>query len=269
MKILIVGGTGFIGSYLYNHLTKLNYLVHFTSRKSKFGIKYDASTMNLSDVVCERYNIVINNINPQNLNYNISIKNDESIIDYCKKNNSFLIHISSLFATEKNRNANSYSLKKAFSEEIIRQELNESKYTILRFTQVFDYNGKSIISQKGLHYLFECVKYNRPISMFSNYKDCYRNYLSIDVLVNMISVVIENKITGVLNAHIDSFTMSFLDLIKTITSLNPNYNKNFINIGDNIGLAYAIESESKQLISKLSYKKPLDYFKEAYDNLSE
>ncbi len=268
MKILIVGGTGFVGGYLCNHLVKKNYSVDFTSYTSNLGIKYDASTSNLSDAVSERYDIVINNINPQNLNYNISIKNDESIIDYCKKNNSFLIHVSSVFATEKNKNINSYSLKKAFSEELVKQELNESSYTIIRFPQLFDYVGLAKKSQGGLYYLLECAKYKRPISMFSNYAMCHRNYLPIEIALNIIEIIIENKITGVLNAHIDSFTLPFADLIKVIVSLNPNYEESIISVGNNFGLTYSLETESEQLVSKLIYKKPIEYFKEAYNNIS-
>lgn len=269
MKILIVGGTGFLGSYLYNHLSKKSYTVDFTSYTSNLGIKYDALTSNLSDIVSERYDIVINNINPQNLNYNISIKNDESIIDYCKKNNSFLIHTSSVFATEKNKNINSYSLKKAFSEELIKQEIKESNYTIIRFPQLFDYEGLARKSQGGLYYLLGCAKYNRPISIFSNYAECHRNYMPVEIALKIIEIIIEKKIIGVLNAHIDSFTLTFNDLIKLIISLNPKYEESLISIGNNLGLTYSLESESEQLITQLIYKKPIEYFKEAYNNISE
>ena len=148
MKILIVGGTGFIGGYLRQHLLNNNYDVDFTSRSNNFGIKYDALTDELSSCIEQKYDYVINNINPQHLKYNTSVKNDESVIEYCKKYNSNLIHISSLFATERNKNTSAYNLKKYFSEELIKQELDLNKCTILRFPQVFDEKGQAGASQK-------------------------------------------------------------------------------------------------------------------------
>ena len=268
MKILLIGGTGFVGSYLREYFVKNNYTVDFTSCKSNLGIQYNAFTSNVLDVINEKYDIVINNINPQNLPYNISIKNDESIIEYCKKNNTFLVHISSFFASELNKNESPYNLKKYFSEMLIKQELKESKYAILRFPQIFDSNGLARRSQQGLYYLLESIKFNRPITKFSNFRDCYRNYLPIEIVVNMIQLIITQKMTGVINSHIDSFTFRYIDLLSQIVSLNPNYNTELITVGDKFGLEYAIETQCDQLVSNLDCKNPIEYFKEAYNNLN-
>jgi hypothetical protein len=124
-------------------------------------------------------------------------------------------------------------------------------------------------SQAGLYYLLECAKYNRPISMFSNYAACQRNYLPIEIGLDIIEIIINNKITGVLNAHLDSFTLPFIDLVNIIVSLNPNYDKKLIVIGNNLGLTYYLESQTEHLVTKLFYKKQLDYFQGAYNNISE
>ncbi len=268
MKILLVGGTGFVGSYLREYLVMNNYSVDFTSCNNSLGIQYNAFTSNIFNVINEKYDIVINNINPQNLPYDISIKNDDSIIEYCKKNNSFLIHISSLFASELNKNDSPYSLKKSFSEMLINQALKNNKYVILRFPQIFDSIGLARRSQQGLYYLLESIKFNRPITMFSNFRDCYRNYMPIEIVVNIIQLIITQKMTGVVNSHIDSFTFRYEDLLTDLVSLNPDYNTDLITVGDKFGLQYVIDPQCEQLVSKLEYKKPIEYFKVAYNNLN-
>jgi nucleoside-diphosphate-sugar epimerase len=264
-KILIVGGTGFIGGYLREHLLNNNHDVDFTSRSNNFGIKYDALTDELSNCVEQKYDYVINNINPQYLKYHISVKNDESLIQYCKKYNSNLIQISSLFATEHNKNINAYNLKKSFSEELIKQELDLNKYTILRFPQVFDEKGQARASQKGMYYLLESVKKNVPISVFSNYVSCSRNYLPIEVVVDIVQKTIEHQLTGTVNGIINSYTISFMDLVNLIVSFNPGYDIKNISVGENVGLTYFLEDEDKQLVNLLNCAELKHYLKKAYN----
>jgi len=269
MKILILGGTGFVGSYLYNHL-KNNYEVDFTSTSKTIGIRYNIEKDSLIDSITKNYDIIINNINPCNLNYSTYVKSLEEIIFLCKEKNIWLIQVSSLSAQNNNRNLNPYNLRKSICDDIIKQELPIEKYTILRFPHLFDNIGLARKSQSGFYYLLDSIKLNKPINLFSNFRLCLRNYLPIELLLNFFDVVLEYKKKGIYNAYLDSFTFKFDELINTLIKLNDNYNfDKLISIGKNEGLIYSIEPQSDDLVNQIMCKTPYYYFKTVYNQLHE
>lgn len=267
MTILLLGGTGFLGIYLRECLTK-NYELDFTyaNHPTDGGICYRASENNLQQLTTKRYDVVINNINPLHLSYNDTVKETENIISYCKTSNSKLIQISSVSALYQNRFVNSYNLKKALVDDLIQTELLPTQYSIVRFTQLFDAVGLSRSSQAGLYYLLKEIKQNKPITILANYKDCLRNYMPVELAVNAVDTIINNKLTGVFNTHLDKFTLSFDELINQLISLNTEYKGSLITVGDKIGLPYYVEKQSDDLISKMNETKELlSYFKNAYE----
>jgi nucleoside-diphosphate-sugar epimerase len=270
MNILIIGGTGFLGSYIRHYFIE-KYFIDYTyaNQVTERGIKYQAGKDSLSHTIKKRYDIVINNINPINLSYSQVVSYTEELISFCSHSNAKLIHISSVSALYENRFSNSYNLKKAITEDLIRTEMPSDAFSILRFTQIFDDKGLSRTSQVGLYYLLKEIKNNHSISIFSNNKECYRNYMPVELAIKMIDVVINENLVGVFNAHLDSFTFSFDELINQLTSLNENYNsKELISVGDKIGLPYYITDQSSELSSAIGAEyKLMSYFKEAYNQI--
>lgn len=268
MNILIIGGTGFLGSYIRHYFSD-KYTVDFTyaNHLTENGLKYQVGKDSLNQIINKRIDIVINNINPLNLSYGQVVACTEDLISFCKHFNAKLIHISSVSALYENRFSNSYNLKKAIAEDLIRTETPPDNFSSLRFTQLFDSKGLSKTSQAGLYYLLKEIKNNNPISIFSNNKECYRNYMPVELAIKMIELVIDENLSGVFNAHFDTFTLSFDELIKQLTALNESYNsKELITVGEKIGLPYHITAQSNELALPITNENNLiTYFKKAYE----
>jgi dTDP-4-dehydrorhamnose reductase len=269
MKILILGGTGFIGFYLYNQLNNIHE-VDFTSTSNEAGIRYKIEKNSLKNIISENYDIIINNINPRQISYSHMVRGIEEVVSVCKETNTWLIQVSSILAQHKNRNLNSYNLKKTICDDIIIQELPKEKYTILRFPQLFDNIGLARESQPGLYYLLESIKKNEPIALFSNYEVCLRNYLPVELLLHIIDLVIKQHKKGMFNAYLNSFSFKFPELINSLIKLNPEYESGkLISVGNNKGFCYHIEPHSEDLVKDLKYQTPYYYFEKAYSQLNE
>jgi nucleoside-diphosphate-sugar epimerase len=272
MDILIIGGTGFLGSYMRNYLSSkhsVDYTYASQKHEDQSGFIYQAGKDSLCQILNKRYDIIINNINPLSLTYNQVVTCIEDLILFCDVSNTKIIHISSVSALYENRFANSYNLKKAIAEDLIRAQIPEENYAILRFTQLFDDKGLSRTSQTGLYYLLKEIKNQKPISIFSNNKECYRNYMPVELAIRMIETIINKNFCGIFNAHLDRFTLSFDELILKLTRLNKNYNsKKLISIGDKIGLKYFIAPQSNELSSTIDSEINLmSYFVETYNRI--
>lgn len=270
MNILIIGGTGFLGSYIRQYFSSIHsvdytYASHIHPMES--GIRYQAGKDSLHQITNKRYDVIINNINPLSLSYGQVVACTEDLILFCGYSNAKLIHVSSVSALYENRFSNSYNLKKAITEDLIRAEIPEENFAVLRFTQLFDDKGLSRTSQAGLYYLLKEIKSQNPISIFSNNKDCYRNYMPVELAIKMIEAIVNKNLCGIFNAHLDRFTFSFDELIRNLTGLNENYNsRELISVGDKIGLLYYIAPQSNDLEIAIGIENNLiDYFKKAYN----
>jgi nucleoside-diphosphate-sugar epimerase len=271
MNILIIGGTGFLGSYLRKHLADFYHVDHtYANSESPGGIRYRAGEDRLNDVVHKKYDIIVNNINPLSLTYSQALSSTEDVVSFCNQTHARLIHISSVSAIFENRFSNSYNLKKAIAEDLVRTETVTAGSSILRFTQLFDADGLSRASQAGLYYLLKEIKYNRAITVFSNHKACLRNYMPVELAVKMVRSVIEKNLSGIFNAHLDAFTLSFDELLKTLTSLNKGYDSNeLIKPGDKEGLAYVIPGQSDELAATIGKEETIGhYFANAYEAIT-
>lgn len=269
MNLLILGGTGFVGTYLRNQLSKVH-TIQFTSQGShESSIVYNAENDDLSMFSDQQFDVIINNINPQSLTYTGAAKNAESLAQLAKKTATRVIHVSSFFASHSNRLLNDYSLKKAIAEDILTEQLDNKQLTILRFPQLYDFQNFSRKSQGGLFYVAERILKNEKIDYFSNAENCIRNYMPVDLLVNIVEYVIDNNITGLHNAFFDEFNFSFLDIIKVFINCNPDYLSENIQKGEVVGMTYDIESGSPLFNHEIIRQSPQCYFENFYKCLNQ
>jgi nucleoside-diphosphate-sugar epimerase len=262
MKILLIGGTGFIGTYLYENLST-RYEVGRTYSTSfiESGIHYDVEKDLPDDIINCKYDLIINNINPLFLSYLQLVKSIEDITALCKKNNAWLINISSLSADENNKFNDSYSLKKHIADEIVLLEMKLHNYTILRFSQVFDYKGIARKSQAGLYFLIDAVKKSESISLFANSEAMMRNYIPIDLLISSINYTIEKKILGLHNIYVPSHTTSLSDIIGILAQINPFFDaETLIKKGEKTGQVYHIPPVSDHFSQWFNSVKDFKYY---------
>lgn len=269
MNLLLLGGTGFVGTYLRNQLSKVH-TIQFTSQGShESSILYNAENDDLSMFSTNNFDIIINNINPQSLSYAGAAKNAESLSQLVKNTSTRVIHVSSFFASHSNRLMNDYSLKKAIAEDILTEQLNNNQLTILRFPQLYDLQGFSRKSQGGLFYIAERIIKNEKIEYFSNAENCIRNYMPVDLLMDIMEYVIDNNITGMHNAFFDEFNVSFLEIIKVFLNCNPDYLSENIQEGEVVGMTYDIESGSPLFNDEIIRKSAKFYFENFYKCLNQ
>ena len=259
MKILIVGGTGFVGSYLKRHLKKYHDIKTTSFSNKNSDLIYNVEKHNLINIIDEKFDIIINNVSPNNLSFSATERNVKSVIEYCNKHYSQLIQISSLLASEANRNLNDYSIKKALSEDIIISEMNKEQYTILRFPQLMDFKGRSRKTQGGLYFLAESLIKKTPIMIFSNHEECYRNYMPIDLLLKIIDYTIKHNVKGLHNAYFNDFKLSLIKVINKLAACIPNL-KTELSIGDKKGLSFQIDKASSVFTDSIEHENIDFYF---------
>lgn len=246
-KILIIGASGFVGSYLKSHFSK-DTKVLFTYSKNSIegGILYDAFENSLSTLPeIADVNLVINCYSP---------KQDHTIENVCKattdlanfinSKSRWLINVSSVSSLYENRLNDEYSFKKFIIDEIVQYYIKPDLYTILRFAQIFDYEGRGRNSQPGLYFLIDKIKKNLDIELFNNYKSLQRNFIPVELVIKAIEFCINSGIKGIHNAIIEKHTKGFK---KLITSLSDKDEDVKTSVGSRIGLKYFIPSVSEQL----------------------
>ncbi len=242
MKILIAGGSGFIGTYLYGYLSK-SHDVHRTFNHSLIegGIHYNIVENEFNEIATQKYDIIINNINPLALPYQYVVKSISDIVNKCKNDNSWLINVSSIFADEQNKLNDAYSLKKHIADEIIIGEMKGHKYTSLRFPQIFDYARLAKKSQAGLYYFIDAVRNREKIMLFANCRDVARNYFSVELLLDAIKYTIENSISGLHNVFVPAHTLNLKEIVALIAGMNGGYDaESMIQQSEKEGITYHI-----------------------------
>jgi len=269
-RVLLLGGSGFVGGYLSDGLKKRGNSVVPTYSRSVIegGLRYDLSAHRFVELVSGPIEVIINNINPLNCGEDDLSRATTEIIDYLLAHPEvFYIQISSVSADEHNRHNDPYSEKKYRADALVRERLPEERYAILRFPQLFDYAGKARSSQGGLFYLVESVYRKTPINVFPNYKEMRRNYLPVEILVEVVTETMERRITGLQNILIGHHTLPFSQLLDILLSFNPAYDRDgLLRIGEKSGASYFIPEPSNRFDSLNSKTAPIDgYFKKLYD----
>jgi dTDP-4-dehydrorhamnose reductase len=243
VDILILGGGGFVGHYLYNALNK-DFRVErtYATHPLPGAFHLDLREQALTAVIDRPYDIVINNINPLHFSYRETAASAEAIAEYCRQHGAWLINISSVSAHDRNRHNDSYSLKKHIVDEIVVQELDGS-HTILRFPQIFDLKGLSRKSQPGLFFMVDAIRQGRPLSLFKNATEP-RNYLFIDILTTAVRFAIDQRIRGIHTVYVPHHTLSLYRLATLMGEHRGGYNSELITIGTTNGATYFLPEVS-------------------------
>jgi len=225
VRILITGGTGYIGSYLFFFFKKLGYDVLIASRKNYDEInwikkneiiKYDLNRNTKIFDIINNVDLVIHsagmnhmdcNNNPEqaiNFNYKVTIDLIEESIRNKVKNFIFLstyhVYKSDLSGTLKENsetnNTHSYAVSKSLTEKHLLKIYSEKKIkgTILRLSNIY---GVPVSKDINCWHLFindfcKQVIINKSILIKSNFFQ-ERNILSLKNLALIINNLINKK----------------------------------------------------------------------------
>jgi len=231
--VLILGASGFLGSYVYRQFNKSNFTIIRQSRKIKKNF-YKIDLLNQNETEKKLYKInpdfilnlaALTSIEECEKNYKLAYDSNVTIIkniqNYLKSNKKcHLLHISTdqIYSgkgphKEKKVNpVNNYALTKYLGEI----EAIKSNATILRTNFV----GKSLNLDKGLvDWFINSCKANKQISLF---KDVFFSPLEISSLSKIILQIIKKRKPGIYNLGTkDSISKSrFLRRIAKKLNLN-------------------------------------------------
>ena len=138
---------------------------------------------------------------------------------FAHENNTFFIHVSSIFAIQSRNNQyyNEYGISKSAGDDMVKSFCTRTctPHAVLRFSQLYDYRGKAASSQAMLYRLIHQLL-NDGIATIFGKKNPLRNYLNVNDAATMVKYCLENRITGLWNCtHPDSITI--YDLIEKIS----------------------------------------------------
>ena len=218
--VLILGGSGFLGNYLKDYLSKNN-LVYITSTSGiNADFVFNVNNQSNLKTIIKRNNIevIINCIVSYSSDFQtcfeVNSNSINNILKTIESQNIYFINISSIFADPLNNYKNAYSFTKFLGDEIINFHVKTlmKKYTILRFSQIFDKNGLAQKSQKGLYYFIDSVKNKQRVKLLGNHM-AIRSYIPVELVCESIETAIINKYYGI-HSVIMPDKYSNLNLIK-------------------------------------------------------
>ena len=209
MKTLIVGASGKIGKFFKN---EKNFILTYNQTKISQGIKFDICKDDISKVI-KKYKInkivLLSAISDpdkcylnKNLSYQINIKYTKKFIDKIKKENIYLIFMSSEFVYsgfKKINNENNitnpinlYGKQKIEIEKYVKKNLN--KFSIFRLAKTYgdDFYLKGLISS----FLQEIIKGKNN---FIAAEDQIFNPLYVKDLKKIIIFFLKKEVHGVFN----------------------------------------------------------------------
>tara|TARA_Y100000590_G_scaffold55884_4_gene58559 strand:+ start:15152 stop:15997 length:846 start_codon:yes stop_codon:yes gene_type:complete len=228
-KILISGENGFVGSNLKDHLEKKYKIISFPKRLDRSNNQF-LREFETSDILihCAASTNIGNSWNSFDELLQSNIESTKCVIDYCIKNNTFLIFISSYLygntkilptpETEKIRVNNPYALSKKICEEmcIFYQKNLGLKLTIVR---PFNIYGYSTTKQCLVMSIINQIKNNHKITI----KDLKprRDLIYIKDFSEFIEKIIEkNLYSEILNAGsgVNHSISEIIDMIQSFHS---------------------------------------------------
>tara|TARA_Y100000590_G_scaffold462835_1_gene627981 strand:+ start:244 stop:1167 length:924 start_codon:yes stop_codon:yes gene_type:complete len=265
MNILITGACGHIGSYLAENISKIKkikkiYLVDDLKNGRINTLFYSKKNSNLKFFICDiskkkslnflkKIKIVIHLASLTNAAGSFKIKKEmyknnldcfKNIINFCKKNNSKLIHISSTSVYGKQANIvyedsgnkflkpqSPYADIKLIEEKILKKEKNKLKFTTFRF-------GTIAGISKGMRFHTAVNKFclnaslGLPIEVYSTALNQYRPYLSLSDAFKVFKFCIEKNFfkNEVYNALSGNFTVN--QIIKKIKKYKKKVKIKFV-----------------------------------------
>ena len=183
MKILLTGHKGFIGSHVYEHLTRIGYDVDGLDRPDDIG--------DFADVGCADYDIVIHlaayaalrdSVKNPNKFWENNVEKSQPIFDYCRKYNVRLLYASSAGAHGWWQNP--YAITKKVNE--IQAPPNSVG---MRFFNVW---AEKVSRSDMIYRMLE----EKTVTYLTRHK---RDWIHVNDIVTAIATLIPSSYTGVLD----------------------------------------------------------------------
>ena len=262
MKILITGGLGHIGSFLiknfikYKKIKKIyvvdniynqNFSVLLSLKSTKIKFFYgDTVDKNLYKKI-PKVNIVLHLASITNAEKSFDIKKKiyrnnfgsfRNIVQYCKKNNSKLIHISSTSVYGPQNDVIDEKLKKLFpqspyamiklKEENLLKTQNKVRYISLRFGTISGYSEGMRFHTAVNKFCFNSVM-GLKIPIWGEALELFRPYLSLNDAQKTFRFIIENNFFPSDVFNILSENKTVREIINIIKSNNYKPQVKFVN----------------------------------------
>jgi dTDP-4-dehydrorhamnose reductase len=219
MSVLIIGGSGVVGTKLLNHLTENQYNVEFTYLENpipyavghKLDILQSNSVLNLitkinPDVVINTtcLNSVDKCESHPELAYDITVNGMKNIIDACKMIDCKLINISTSFVFDGKKESydeediespsNNYGLTKFQADELIKK--SGLDYLILRTDALYCWI-ENWQKEKRTNSVLRVINHLNQNKKFNEVIDWYNTPTYVPDLVYLIKLLIEQKQRGI------------------------------------------------------------------------
>jgi nucleoside-diphosphate-sugar epimerase len=213
-KVLVIGGSGFFGRYLLKIVAE-NPLPHFSFYQGFFSNKATSPNsvcVNILDPqsvksVAEKFNIIINCsgqiTNPIELCYQQNTTGIHLLSRAIKEYNRYLIHLSSAVvygsADYPDESAalnfqTPYAACKAFAEYVIRNEVSDDKYLILRIPNLYGGN-----QEKGLFAYLKRSFSSDKVLKFNNDGQQKKSFIHLEDSIFSLLELLKAHSSGVYN----------------------------------------------------------------------
>lgn len=246
IKILIIGKTSFIGSYLYDYLKNFFYVKIFSFK-------------DLVDKDLNNFDYIINcSIHPNysKFKYNKKFDIDLKIINKIKTHNSKYIFLNTrkIYRQKFNIKENFYYnpidnySKNKLKTEVQLIKIMKNRLISLRISNIL--GKRKFLKNKRAHNLFldNFIKY-RKNGKTMRFNDCYKDFITIDYFNKVISKIIQKKITGIYNLSLGKK----IYLSEIVKWLDPDFSKNIQFNYKNID-KYSFTLNNKKLLKKINIK---------------
>ena len=259
--VLILGGTGFVGSYLREHLRDV-YSVVATSRSGAgadraFDISNATSTSLFDDVAPD---VIVNCTVSYGATLEecleVNVRQSGALYLALRDRPIHFIQVSSVSATAENRRLDDYGFTKGLGDDLLAYcaERSELAVSILRFAQIFDVQGRSARSQPGLHAWVRAVLESKPIRVFDR-EPRKRSYVPIESVVRAIEQAIRQATVGTHDViAAESYTPR--ELVHLFAELG-DYDISRIEVVDQRAAGYAIPCCSPSFEALLAEQEPM------------
>ncbi len=201
MKVLILGGNGFVGRHLALHLAKIHEVSTASRTISGNNPYFDLHQPETYNICDDQYDVIINCIVDYSHTTEDTLGKEllpkRKFLQYIATLNTYYIEISSVSALPENKYASDYNFSKFLSEEVLHYTLQNQAldFSVLRFAQIIDAQGGSRKMQGAYHYFVDAFRNKSQLNVFGN-ADALRSYIPIDILVQAVKYAIDHKITG-------------------------------------------------------------------------
>ncbi len=280
MNLLITGGCGHIGSYLAEHIHKIKkikktfiidnfkstHISSFFNSKKKNNLKFYIGDLTNKDSLSQikKIDYVIHlasmtnaagSFNKKKEMYKNNLDCMKNIIDFCIKNKSKLIHISSTSVYGKQTNLvdetcekkylkpqSPYADIKLIEENMLKKLKNKVEFTTFRFGTI---SGVS----KGMRFHTAVNKFcldaslNQDISVYKTALNQFRPYLSLADAFKVFKFTIENNFfsNDVYNALSENCTVN--DILMKIRKYKRNIKVKFVSSPIMNQLSYHVDKK--------------------------